>query len=221
MLLPTILGRRPDALLLTGSDRTKSAVRLLRDADVPVVEIFDVSDAPVDMLVGLDHAQIGRTVAGLFWDKGYRHFATFAAADRRARIRCRGFLDAVRERGGDMVTETVLPAPSTIAGGRRAMIELLPALPPRIGLFCSSDLVAYGALTEARLHGVSVPGQLAICGFGNFELSQEGEVPFSTVSVEGQQIGSRAAQLILQRLEGGAAAPRELVEFRIIERTTT
>jgi LacI family gluconate utilization system Gnt-I transcriptional repressor len=86
---------------------------------------------------------------------------------------------------------------------------------------CSSDLLAFGALTEARVQGIAVPDQLAICGFGNFELGAASEPPISTVNVEGGTIGRTAASFLLDRL-GGEDGPRKTdVPFHIVERATT
>ena len=122
-----------------------------------------------------------------------------------------------------MLAETVIPAPSTIQAGRDALRALLPVMAQaaageRVALFCSSDLVAFGALTEARANGIAVPDRLAICGFGAFELSATCDPPFTTVSVEGAQIGQHAARFVLDRLDGATGKPRVEVPFHIIER---
>ena len=103
------------------------------------------------------------------------------------------------------------------------MGALAAALTRRTGLFCSSDLLAFGAITEARVRGIDVPGQLAVCGFGNFELGAANEPPFTTVSVEGAEIGRTAAGFLLRRLSGAPAreADRVHVPFRIVERAST
>jgi LacI family gluconate utilization system Gnt-I transcriptional repressor len=222
-LLRALLGRRPDALLITGATHSPAAFQMLTEAHVPIVEIWDVSPCPIDMLVGFDHAQVGAAVAEYFLAKGHDRFITISANDPRALIRSQGFIGAVERGGGTMIGNTVLPAPSTIMAGRKALRSFLPKLGARTGLFCSSDLLAFGAITEARQHGIAVPEQLAVCGFGNFELSGAVEPPFTTVNVEGAEAGTLAASFLLRRLAG--EPPREEdrlhVPFRIVERGST
>ena len=83
--------------------------------------------------------------------------------------------------------------------------------------------MAFGVITEARVQGIAVPDQLAVCGFGNFELSAMSEPPITTVSLEGGGTGRTAAAFLLRRLagEGPREADRVQVPFRIIERATT
>ena len=221
-LIRGLLGRRPDAMLVTGADHAPPMRQMLAEAGIPVVEVFDVTPQPIDMLVGLDHAAAGAAVAAYFRDRGFERFAMFAAGDARARQRQRGFVEAVRQEGGRVLAEPVLPAPSTIAAGRQALRDLLPHLAERTALFCSSDLLAFGAITEARLHGIAVPDRLAVCGFGNFELSAMSEPAFTTVNVEGAQIGRTAAEFLLARLVGGSRTEgRFHVPFRIVERASS
>jgi LacI family transcriptional regulator, gluconate utilization system Gnt-I transcriptional repressor len=223
-LLRAVLGRRPDALLLTGAAHDAPTRQMLADAAIPVVEVFDVARRPIDMLVGVDHAAAGAAVAAYFRAKGHDRFAVFGAADRRAQLRARSFAQAARRGGGTLLAETVTPAPSTIGAGRAALRALLlkaGARRARVALFCSSDLVAFGALTEARANGVAVPQALAVCGFGDFELSAMSDPPFTTVSVEGARIGRDAATFLLDRLDGATTAPLVQVPFRIVERASS
>ncbi len=222
-LVRGLLARRPDAMLITGADHAPPLRQMLAEAGIPVVEIWDVSPQPLDMLVGLDHVRAGAAVAALFLAKGIDQFAAFAAADARAQARRRGFTDAVRKAGGTLLADAVLPAPSTITAGRQAMGALASGLRRRTGLFCSSDLLAFGAITEARARSLAVPGLLSVCGFGNFELGAASEPPFTTVSVEGAEIGRTAAGFLLRRLSGAPAREddRVHVPFRIVERAST
>lgn len=221
-LLRSILARRPDGLLLTGAHRSPGARRMLADAEVPVVEIWDTNAEPTDMLVGFDHREVGVSVANHLLERGHDRFGALFASDARAGERRHGFTDTVRAAGGHVVSEIILPAPASIADGRRAMRQMIEAgLPERIALFCSSDLVAFGAVTEARSAGLDIPGRVAVCGFGDFELSGAGEPSITTVNVDGTRIGRTAAEFLLARL-GGDDAPRLVaLPFRIIPRASS
>ncbi|HEX3349612.1 MAG TPA: LacI family DNA-binding transcriptional regulator [Acetobacteraceae bacterium] len=224
-LIRAVLSRRPDGLLLTGASHPPSVRKLLNDARVPVVEIWDNADAATDMLVGFDHAEVGATVADFFADCGHTHYAGIGARDPRAGLRRAGFLERVAARGGTLVAERVLSAPSTALDGRRAMAEIADGLPPRTAIFCSSDLVAFGVITEARVRGLDVPGRVAVCGFGDFELSRASVPSITTVSVDGAAMGRLAAENLLGRLDGRAAGPphghRVMVPFHIITRESS
>lgn len=220
-LVRAMLSRRPDGLLLTGASHAPGVMRLLGNAGVPVVEIWDAAETPTDMLVGFDHAEVGAAMADHLLQRGHRDFAVLAASDIRATHRRDGFAARVQAAGGHIVAERRLPSPALIADARRAAAEIIPRLPPHAALFCSSDLIAFGAVSEARVLGVAVPQALAICGFGDFDISQGSEPGITTVAVDGAAMGRIAAENLLARLTGGTPPRRVLVPFRIIPRATT
>ena len=216
-----VLARRPDGLLLTGAQRSPAIRALLRSANLPVVEIWDTGPEPTDILVGFDHAEMGAAVADFFVRQGHTNFAALCARDPRAILRRQGFVDRVAHHGLTLVAERRLDAPSSIEDGRTGLRQIVGQLAPRTALFCSSDLVAFGAMTEARLHGVNVPEQLAICGFGDFEVARFCSPAITTARVDGGAIGARAAEALLARINGATAESRVLVPFEIIPRGTT
>ncbi len=218
-----LLGRRPDALLITGSGYTPGAIQMLMEARIPVVEVWDTSSRPIDMMVGFDHTQVGEEVAAFFLSRGFERFATLHAGDSRAVKRTRGFIDAIAKAGKPLVFEETLPAPSTIAVGRQGFRDMMHVLDQRCALFCSSDLTAFGVVTEARVHGIKVPEQLAVCGFGNLEIAEMSEPPITTVSLDGAGTGRTAAEFLLARLNGETTVESDKIRvpFEIIERATT
>ncbi len=216
-LIRAVLARRPDGLLLTGARRSPEASRLLATARVPVVEIWDTAEQPTDMLVGFDHEEVGREVAAYFRAQGHTQFAFLGASDIRATARGRGFAQ------GGLAAQATVKAPGTIVEARQAFRAMARKLTSRTALFASSDLIAFGVLTEARAMGISVPDQLAVCGFGDFELSRGASPAITTVHVDGIAMGVLAAEHLVARLAGRAEghAHRALVPFRIVERDTT
>jgi LacI family gluconate utilization system Gnt-I transcriptional repressor len=195
---------------------------MLIEARIPVVEVWDVSSRPIDMAIGFDHFQVGREVAAFLLAKGHERFAVLTARDSRALTRARGFTDAIRQAGRPIVWEQMTHSPSTAEAGREGLRALLPSLDQRCALLCSSDLMAFGVVTEARVQGVMIPEHLAVVGFGNLELSAANEPPITTVNPEGAGTGRSAAEFLLRRLagEGPRDADRVQVPFQIIERAT-
>lgn len=220
-LIHGLLGRRPDGLLITGVTHSPTTRQMLAEGGIPVVEIFDMAPDPIDMLIGFDHEAVGGAAAEYFLARGHDTFAMFAAADERARARQRGFIQRASDAGAQVIDAPVLPAPSTITAGREAMRALAPRVIRRTALFCSSDLLAFGAIIEARQHGIGVPDPLAVCGFGDFEIAAANEPPFTTITVEAARIGEDAAQIILARLSGDAAQRCIEVPFRIVQRASS
>lgn len=217
-VLNTMIGRQPDGIVMTGLVQSQRARDRLKRSGIPVVETWDLSDRPIDMLVGFSHLKVGGAVGGFFLGKGWKHVGIASGDDHRARMRRDGFQTTL----GREVPTAFVPAPSSLELGRRALGELLEQDPKLEAVCCSSDQLAHGVLVEATARGLRVPEDLAIIGFGNSDFSAHMLPSISTVHVDGSEIGRLAAHLIIDRCRGKAIAQPVIdVGFRIIERQTT
>ena len=217
-LINTIISRRPDGIVVTGLIHSERVREQLRRLGIPVVETWDLTDRPVDMTVGFSHVKVGSAVAGYFLSKGWQRLGIATGDDHRASMRRDGFLAAV----GHAVPTATVPAPSSLALGRRALSELLEQDPKIQAIYCSSDGLAQGLLVEAQSRGLRVPEDLAICGFGDADFAAHLQPSLSTVHVDGKVIGTLAAQMIIDRCNGKTLTePIVDLGFRIIERQST
>jgi LacI family gluconate utilization system Gnt-I transcriptional repressor len=221
-LLEAIVGRRPDGIFLTGILGPSPGRTRLLASGIPVVETWDLTPTPIDMLVGFSHADIGREVARFLLAKGRRRLALIRADDERAERRASAFTDAVARAGHGPVTVVNVGASRSLRSGREALGRLLEQRPDVDAMFCSSDLLALGAATEARVRGIRIPGDLALVGFGDVSFAADMAPALSTVRINGADIGRLAARWLIDRAEGREVAPRvHDVGFSIVERETS
>jgi LacI family transcriptional regulator, gluconate utilization system Gnt-I transcriptional repressor len=217
-LVATMLGRRPEGIVVTGLVHSAQAREQLRRSGIPVVETWDLSERPIDMMVGFSHLKVGSAVAGSFLARGWQRMGIATGDDERALQRRDGFLAAV----GREVPTAIVPAPSNLALGRRALAELLQKDAQLRAVYCSSDGLAQGVLVEAQARGLRVPQDLAVCGFGDADFAAHLHPSLTTVHVDGPGIGRLAAQLILDRCHGRTIAQPVIdLGFRIVEREST
>ena len=57
-LISSLMGRRPDGVVVAGQVHSPKARELLKNLGVPVVETWDLSEHPIDMIVGFSHITI-------------------------------------------------------------------------------------------------------------------------------------------------------------------
>ncbi|WP_296942989.1 LacI family DNA-binding transcriptional regulator [uncultured Massilia sp.] len=227
-LLEAIIGRRPDGVVLTGIMRSEQGRRRLLASGIPVVETWDLTADPIDMLVGFSHEKIGKAVAEYLHRLGRRRIAAISADDERAVRRNRHFAETVLALqpalGQDpaAVPTCIVPAPTSLGSGRAGLRALLARDPGIDAVFCSSDMMAQGVLLEALASGIKVPQQLAVVGLGDQSFSRDLYPPLTTVRIDGTAIGATAAQLLIDRAEGKPVDERiRDVGFVIVERGST
>ena len=218
-LINAIVARRPDGIVLTGIMHSPEGRRRLLASGIPVVETWDLTPTPIDMLVGFSHDAVGREVADFLFTKGYRHPAIVSADDYRAGLRRAGFERRMRALGVTRLPVHVVPAPTTLQNGREGCAALLDQHAGIDVVFCSSDVLAHGVMTEAQARGLKVPGDIAVMGFGDLAFAPHIHPSLSTVAIDGVAIGRQAARFIIDRIEGADIGERiRDIGFSIVPR---
>jgi len=223
-LLEAVLGRRPDGIVLTGTLHTESSRLRLAQAGIPVVEAWDLSEDPLDMLVGFSHEKVGEETARHLLKKGYKRFSVVTISDPRGLRRCHSLIAELKRQGIEQVPMEILAPPATLEVGREGLQRLLdqPHRPDIV--VCSSDTVAQGVLAEAASRGLNVPTDLAVMGFGDLSSAAHVYPALSTVSVDGKRIGLQVAQALLERFDypAGSHDPVRIdTGFTLIDRAST
>jgi LacI family gluconate utilization system Gnt-I transcriptional repressor len=221
-LIEEILGRRPAGVVLTGVNHSKKVRQLLLASDIPVIETWDLTSEPIDMLVGFAHEQVGIEAARYLNRRGARHAAVITPDDRRALTRARAFANEMsRIMNGQHILIHSVTAPTSIGDGRRALRDLLSSGPAIDAVFCAADSLALGGLIEARARGLAVPGDLRILGYGDLVFAKDTDPPLSTVRIDGTRIGELAASMLIDRIEGREVMQHVIdVGFELIERSS-
>ncbi|MEU9375502.1 LacI family DNA-binding transcriptional regulator [Streptomyces sp. NPDC048255] len=131
-----------------------------------------------------------------------------SAADRLS-----GYRDVLPDADPALVAE----GDFTVAGGARAMAELLDRGGPIDAVFAANDLMATGALRILRERGRTVPGDVALVGFDDAEqVAQSADPPLTTVRQDIEGMGRLMVRLLLgtldaARSDGGGEAPGSVV----------
>lgn len=220
-LLDAIIGRRPDGIVLTGIMHSAEGRRRLLASGIPVVETWDLTPTPIDMLVGFSHEKVGNAVAEYLVAQGRRKLAIVTADDHRAGLRRKGFVETALRLGVAAVPACVVPAPTTLGNGRAGLSDLLGRHPDIDAVFCSSDILALGVMTEAQARGIAVPERFAVFGFGDLAFAEDTHPALTTVRIDGTAIGRQAARFIVERAEGRAIKERVIdLGFSIVKRVS-
>ena len=205
-----MLSWKPSGLIVAGLEHSEAGRRLLRGARCPVVEVMDVDGSPVSHCVGISHRQAGRDMGRAILARGHRRIGfigTKMPQDFRARKRLEGFTAALAEAGLTPAATETYSGGSSVARGRALTAALLEARPDLDCIYYSSDLMAIGGLMHCLASGLSVPGDLALAGFNNLELLRGLPLRLATTDSHRDEIGRRAARIVLERRDRNRGAP--------------
>jgi diguanylate cyclase (GGDEF)-like protein len=158
-------------------------------------------------------------VRHLVEDHRYRKiaFVTGPAGSEEAQARYRGYEHALREGKLEVDPRYVVPGNFTRETGARAIATLFGqrGLSPADieAIVCADDLMALGALDELDRRGLTVPGQIALCGFDNADLARYARVPLTTVRQPVEQ-QCRQAVALLAAATRGAEIRHQSITFQ-------
>lgn len=227
-LIAAFLRRRPEAIVVTGGAHSPRCRSLLKASGVPVIETWDLPADPIDKVVGFSNAEAGRLMAHHLHGQGRRKIGFIGGdgmRDTRGADRRRGFLAALHELGvaEDRVVCEGEP-PLSMGEGAAAMTKLLDRWPDTEAVMCVSDLSAFGAMSAAQRRGLSVPADIAIGGFGAYDIAKYALPDITTLDMSAEGIGRKSAEMIVDALgKGGPVSLPDRIEipYKLVVRGST
>lgn len=200
-MLNSLLSFQPAAAMFTGIVQSEQARDMLRKLEIPVVEMWDFSPSPLDMLVGFSNAEGGRLMGEHFGTQGFAHIAYAGRTKDRGAQRLSGFQEGLALFGKSTQLVLALEGSRTTADGSAALDEILARDPETDAIFFATDSLAIGAIMRARELGLDVPGRLAIAGYGDLDTARLIVPALTTIHVASYDMGLKAGQMLRNRLE--------------------
>jgi LacI family transcriptional regulator len=199
-------------IILTPALEDASTVDLPISHGIPVVAIDRrVRTAAVDTVLVDNHAGARDAVLHLAAE-GARRIAVLVGDPRvtTARERLEGYVAALRQSGIEYEDELVLYGDIRGSNGRQLVSELLRTDQPD-ALFVTNNLLTVGALEAIDAAHVKMPTELKVVGYDDLPLAALLKPGLSAVSQPTYDVGRRAAELLVERLNGGDRPAREVV----------
>lgn len=223
-LVEAFIARGVDALVLTGVEHDRGTRELVKAHALPIAEIWDLARDPLDLCIGFSNRAAGRAVGALLASIGRRHLAfmgTLPGREHRSRKRMEGFRRAAQDAGLPRPVEALVGNAMLIGQAREAAERLLGGGVRIDAVFCANDLLACGLLQVARAQGLRIPDDLAVVGFGDFDIASIASPALTTVRIPGYRMGLVAAESLLEQATGRGRAARTVdLGFELVRRDT-
>ena len=220
--MKSLLDMRLDGLIMM-RPLSDALFTKLRQA-IPHIVGIDTGHMPIDN-IEYDHLRVSRMAVEYLYAKGYRRIGYIGAGVgpvplNRSR-RFRSYRETMTDLGLEVRPEWILDC----NWDDKLCMELVEKTYRTVGLpdafYAASDLMAMAALREFYKLGLKVPGDVAIIGMSNIEMSQYANPPLTTIDVPTREIGIAAARALAGRIRGDRTLPqRILLPSALIERDT-
>ena len=208
------------ALILTDTAHTLRAEKYLQAAKIPIAEVMGIASHPDRINVGFDNLQAGYQAARALIDSGRKHIAYFGSmSDLRDQQRYQGYCAALDEAG--LPSTHISPKRvSSIETGATMMQEALQSVPQLDAIFCTNDDLAIGVLRACQAAAIEVPEHVAIVGFHGLEIGQITTPRLTSIHTPRFEVGKRATELLLQRVQGIITPCQVVLETRFLNGDT-
>jgi LacI family transcriptional regulator len=200
------LADRVDGVVVMGRTVTNEVVAALERSHGPVVLL---ARPPVGEIPAVRTANEGSAaaLARHLVEHGHRSFAFVGEPDRSPDVaeRVRGVRRALRRSG--------LPEPEVVASegfdvdhGYQAGLRMFELGKRPDAVIAANDEVASGLYLAARTRGWRVPDDVAVTGWDDTAMAARLHPPLTTVRQPMRELGTRAAGLLFERIDGRPAA---------------
>jgi DNA-binding LacI/PurR family transcriptional regulator len=217
--------KRIDGVIFNGPWRSEPLILNMKSVNLPFVitwqkvkdkevsfvafDNFGSAYRSIEYLIGLGHHRIAM-IAGRF------------SLSERAHMRWQAYRKCLRDHDLGYDAKLVLEKRYSFSEGKQAMAYLLDLPSPPSAVFCGNDVLAIGAIVEAKGRGLRIPEDLSVAGFDDMEISAFYDPPLTTVAVPAYEMGRMAAKILIEDLRGESQGPQQYVlEANLIVRGST
>ena len=138
------------------------------------------------------------------------------------RTRFSAYRRAMEEAGLEPLGQTVALSDNYHANGYACTEVILEKRLPVTAIFAAYDEIAFGAWDALRKHGLEVPRDVSLIGYGDNDESQHKAPPLTTVRVDKALVGRQLARMAIEKLQQpGKRIPEVIIPVTLVKRGTT
>lgn len=219
-----LVERGAEGVALVGDVHDPRLYELLRTRNVPFINTYVFDPLSKHPCAGFDNRKAAFQIVEFLIQLGHRDIGVIAGISKyndRVRERMQGVRNAMEAHGLSYDPNRCVEAPYSIDAGYDGMRLLIAKGEPLTAVVCFSDILAIGALGYCADQDLAVPGEISIVGFDNLDYAAHVRPALTTLEVPATEMGRRAAEYLIGRLQG--LEPREYCELetKLIVRSTT
>jgi len=201
--------RRVDGVILAPSGSPERAIAYLADKKLPCVLIDRFADDRFDQ-IGVENETAMRALIDHVASFGHRRIGYIAGQPGLATTRERvdAFHASLAANGLECPPHYVSPENVDTASATASTHAILSLPAPPTALVTGNNMTTIGAVRAIREKGLSIPRDLSLVGFDDFEWADCFEPRLTLVEQPCTEIGRQAATLLSERIASSHAPPR-------------
>lgn len=211
--LQQVRSRRVDGFIVVRTRRQDSRIDVLREHGTPFVAFGRVEEQNDFPFVDEDGVSGTRKVVDHLVSLGHTRLACIAEPTTltKSHHRVQGFLQGMEAHGLPFSPELLVETNFRQQSGRRSAHLLFELVEPPTAIVACNDLLALGAITEAKDRGLVVGRDVSITGFDDIMLAEYANPALTTVHQPAHEIGITVAQLLLKLINKEPVVNQQII----------
>lgn len=197
---------RPAGIILSGAEHSEHTRSRIRAAGIPALEIWDFTEDPIDLCVGVDHRAAGLEMGEHLVKLGYRRPAYIGVEqgrDVRAESRLDGLRSAFESPGLSVQRGVRASKQASFEAGFKGVQSLLSDTAPAPDvIYFLNDHMAFGGLMACERAGLRVPRDIGIVGFNGLNINKVLDKPITTSLTHRSLMGETGAKMLVAKILG-------------------
>ena len=215
-IINNMVKQKVDGILLFGSEITKRHIKIFENIDIPIVIIGQ----KVDQAYSVFHNdyKAGKITGQHIKDLGHKKITYFGVGDYDKSIyqRYLGMKEILDDECEVIYHELNFNVEDSY-------VELLNTYEKDKSTYyvCATDNMAYGIIQGFRKLGLSVPEDVSVSGFGNYDINNIMSPLLTTVNFDYSKIGEIAVEKLLKLVNSEETEIATMLDCNLIKREST
>ena len=206
-IIRKFLSYKPEGLILVGTQHTSYTNSILLASKLPIVETWNITDKPLDVVVGFSNFSAGYQITDYLLTLKYKKIA-FATPDKnhmkienRSKRRLSGYLSRIKEAH----IEPIIFYYSEPMDHKKCGFEILreyKKYKSKIDcILCGSEVSGTGLLSTLLFNKIKVPKNIGVAAVGDSEISSLIHPQLTTINFKAYEIGKVSVENLISRIK--------------------
>jgi len=208
-----------DGILFADIDNDLGLVKQAIRHGMPCLVLNNIIHEPINY-IAINNYEAAKGVVEEFIKRGHKHIATIAGdlSTQAGQSRLEGYQDALAKHHIALDRAYVKIGGFLRTPARQSALELFKLKTMPTAIFAASDVMAMEVMDVAKAKKISIPSQLAICGFDDNPLRANSPIPLATVSQPLVEMGRLGLEMLYLISHGRAKLPvKEVLRAKLIK----
>ncbi|GGC83139.1 LacI family transcriptional regulator [Thalassobacillus devorans] len=213
--------RHVDGIILLATNVNDPLLHAIEEAKLPFISLGQELPGVTSIVYDDYHAAVDMTT--MILQKGHKKIAYIGVGEEDPAVgvlRKKGFMDTMKKAGITVEENWCSYGDFSIESGYESMKQIINSNRENspTAVFVVTDRMAIGAMEYLKEQGFRIPEDMAITGIGAAVMSKYITPSLTTIDYFNKDAGSKAAELLLEQLQGKNTRKKITQNYRLIKR---